>query len=156
MTLLYQFVFYLFGLIAVASACVFTTHTPVAAGHDAFNHDLLLFHFSDFIKELGLPVERFLELAARLKSGAMSMVKVGIAPGLAEVINRIRVHLLERQPELSIEGLDIVSGRQYDVLRHGLIDIGLLRHVDDHPAVESDSWSSSTSATRLPDGSRCA
>jgi DNA-binding transcriptional LysR family regulator len=80
----------------------------------------------------------FLELAARLKSGAMSVVKVGIAPGLAEVINRIRLHLLERQPELSIEGLDIVSGRQYDALRHGLIDIGLLRHVDDHPAVESE------------------
>ena len=51
------------ALEAVASACVFTTHTPVAAGHDAFNHDLVLSHFSDFIKELGLPVERFLELA---------------------------------------------------------------------------------------------
>src|SRR5580692_10996447 len=48
---------------AVASSCVFTTHTPVAAGHDAFNHDLVLSHFGDFIKELGLPVDRFLELA---------------------------------------------------------------------------------------------
>src|SRR6185436_19508156 len=32
----------------------------------------------------------FLELATRMKSGTMSMVKVGIAPGLAEVVNRIR------------------------------------------------------------------
>src|SRR6185312_3192489 len=43
------------ALEAVASACVFTTHTPVAAGHDAFGHDL--------IRELGIPVERFLDLA---------------------------------------------------------------------------------------------
>lgn len=51
------------ALEAVAASCVFTTHTPVAAGHDAFGHDLLLSHFNDFIRELGVPVERFLELA---------------------------------------------------------------------------------------------
>jgi glycogen phosphorylase len=51
------------ALEAVASSCVFTTHTPVAAGHDAFGHDLVLSHFNDFIRELGVPVERFLELA---------------------------------------------------------------------------------------------
>ena len=27
------------ALEAVAAQCVFTTHTPVAAGHDAFGHD---------------------------------------------------------------------------------------------------------------------
>src|SRR6185437_6353904 len=51
------------ALEAVAATCVFTTHTPVAAGHDAFGHDLILSHFNDFIRELGVPVERFLELA---------------------------------------------------------------------------------------------
>ena len=51
------------ALEAVAAECVFTTHTPVAAGHDAFGHDLVLAHFGDFIRELGLPVERFLDLA---------------------------------------------------------------------------------------------
>jgi glycogen phosphorylase len=51
------------ALEAVAANCVFTTHTPVAAGHDAFGHDLILSHFNDFIRELGVPVERFLELA---------------------------------------------------------------------------------------------
>ena len=30
------------ALEAVAAACVFTTHTPVAAGHDAFGHDLIV------------------------------------------------------------------------------------------------------------------
>src|SRR4029077_20234796 len=52
--------------------------------------------------------------------------------------NRIRVHLVDRQPEISIEGLDVVSGRQYDELRQGAIDVGVLRHVDDRAAVESE------------------
>src|SRR5262249_16630861 len=51
------------ALEAVASDCVFTTHTPVAAGHDAFGHDLLIAHFSDFVRELGVPLERILDLA---------------------------------------------------------------------------------------------
>ncbi|HVO49338.1 MAG TPA: alpha-glucan family phosphorylase [Steroidobacteraceae bacterium] len=50
------------ALEAVASDCVFTTHTPVAAGHDAFSHDLIISHFSDFIRELGVTVDRFLDL----------------------------------------------------------------------------------------------
>jgi DNA-binding transcriptional LysR family regulator len=80
----------------------------------------------------------FLELAARMKNGTMSLLKVGIAPGLGEAVNRIRLHLQERQPEISIEGLDVVSGRQYDALRQGSIDIGVLRHVDERTAVESE------------------
>src|SRR5215831_1757149 len=51
------------ALEAVAADCVFTTHTPVAAGHDAFGHDLVAAHLGDFIRELGIPVERFLDLA---------------------------------------------------------------------------------------------
>jgi starch phosphorylase len=47
----------------VSAQCVFTTHTPVAAGHDAFGHDLIITHFSDFIRDLGVPLERFLDLA---------------------------------------------------------------------------------------------
>src|SRR6202040_1301933 len=50
------------ALEAVAADCVFTTHTPVAAGHDAFGLDLIVQHFGDFIRELGIPTERFLEL----------------------------------------------------------------------------------------------
>lgn len=50
------------ALEAVAGQCAFTTHTPVAAGHDAFGHELLVSQFSDFIRELGVPMERFLDL----------------------------------------------------------------------------------------------
>ncbi|MGO9802504.1 MAG: alpha-glucan family phosphorylase [Steroidobacteraceae bacterium] len=51
------------ALEAVAADCVFTTHTPVAAGHDAFGHELIAAQFGDFIRELGVPMERFLDLA---------------------------------------------------------------------------------------------
>ena len=50
------------ALEAVAADCVFTTHTPVAAGHDAFSHDLMISTFGDFVRDLGIPIERFLEL----------------------------------------------------------------------------------------------
>src|SRR4029077_467644 len=51
------------ALEAVAAECVFTTHTPVAAGHDAFSLELIVQHFEGFIRELGIPVERARELA---------------------------------------------------------------------------------------------
>lgn len=67
------------ALEAVAATCVFTTHTPVAAGHDAFGHDLILSHFNDFIRELGVPVERFLELArAPGSQGVFNMTRLAL------------------------------------------------------------------------------
>jgi LysR family transcriptional regulator, benzoate and cis,cis-muconate-responsive activator of ben and cat genes len=80
----------------------------------------------------------FVDLAGRMKTGTTSTVRVGMARGLGEAVNRIRVHLLDQHPELSIEGLDIPSSRQYDALRHGTIDVGVLRHVDDRPGIESE------------------
>jgi starch phosphorylase len=67
------------ALEAVAADCVFTTHTPVAAGHDAFGPDLIVQHFADFIRELGIPAERFLEL--------------GRAPGAPGLFNMTRLAL---------------------------------------------------------------
>ena len=51
------------ALEAVAAGCVFTTHTPVAAGHDAFGNGLFMHSFRRFLRELGVPIERLLELA---------------------------------------------------------------------------------------------
>jgi starch phosphorylase len=48
----------------VAAGTVFTTHTPVAAGHDIFDHNLIAAYFSDYIKELGIDMETFLQLGA--------------------------------------------------------------------------------------------
>ncbi|MBA2433397.1 MAG: alpha-glucan family phosphorylase, partial [Chthoniobacterales bacterium] len=45
------------ALQVVAAANVFTTHTPVPAGNDAFPRDMMRRYFGDFVKELGLPFE---------------------------------------------------------------------------------------------------
>ena len=81
---------------------------------------------------------RFIDLAGRMKTGTTSTVKIGMARGLGEAVNRIRVHLLGQHPDFSIEGLDIPSSRQYEALRLGTIDVGVLRHVDDRPGIESE------------------
>ena len=44
----------------VAAGTVFTTHTPVAAGHDIFGAKLMTEYFSDYSKQLGLNMEDFL------------------------------------------------------------------------------------------------
>jgi starch phosphorylase len=48
----------------VAASTVFTTHTPVAAGHDIFDHSLISIYFADYIKDLGIEMEDFLNLGA--------------------------------------------------------------------------------------------
>jgi DNA-binding transcriptional LysR family regulator len=78
----------------------------------------------------------FLELASRAKVGAANPLKVGMARGLCEVVNRIRLDLANRHPEIAIEGIDMASSLQYDALREKSIDVGVSRHVADDPAVE--------------------
>ena len=50
------------ALEAVAANTVFTTHTPVPAGHDHFSEDLIMRYFERFHAELGIGRDRFLEL----------------------------------------------------------------------------------------------
>ncbi|HKZ73439.1 MAG TPA: alpha-glucan family phosphorylase, partial [Steroidobacteraceae bacterium] len=80
------------ALEAVAAQCVFTTHTPVAAGHDAFSHEQIIAHFADFIRELGIPVERFLELGRSPSApGLFNMTRLALNG--ARRINAVsRVH----------------------------------------------------------------
>jgi glycogen phosphorylase len=80
------------ALEAVASDCVFTTHTPVAAGHDAFGHELMIAHFGDFIRELGVPLERILDLARSPSApGLFNMTRLALNG--ARRINAVsRVH----------------------------------------------------------------
>ena len=50
---------------AIAACTVFTTHTPVAAGHDVFPRDLVLSQFKDRAKELGLTDDQFMQLGSQ-------------------------------------------------------------------------------------------
>jgi glycogen phosphorylase len=48
-----------------SASLVFTTHTPVAAGHDYFPPELMDRHFYEFIPKLGIDRKRFLALGRR-------------------------------------------------------------------------------------------
>ncbi|MGE5626093.1 MAG: alpha-glucan family phosphorylase [Bacillota bacterium] len=48
----------------VAAETVFTTHTPVPAGHDVFSRELMLLHFERFAEELGVSFDRLFKLGA--------------------------------------------------------------------------------------------
>ena len=48
----------------VAANTVFTTHTPVPAGHDIFDHHLMSTYFVEFVKQLGVDMSQFLSLGS--------------------------------------------------------------------------------------------
>ncbi|MBI3899121.1 MAG: alpha-glucan family phosphorylase [Gammaproteobacteria bacterium] len=52
------------ALEATAANTVFTTHTPVPAGHDIFDYQLMQSYFGNFVKQLGVPMEQFLALGS--------------------------------------------------------------------------------------------
>jgi starch phosphorylase len=49
----------------VRDLCIFTTHTPVPAGHDTFSPDLIDSYFAHYWSQLKLSREQFLALGAR-------------------------------------------------------------------------------------------
>ncbi len=49
----------------VRDRCVFTTHTPVPAGHDAFSPDLMDSNFAHYWPQMGLSRDQFLAIGAR-------------------------------------------------------------------------------------------
>lgn len=59
------------ALESVAAGTVFTTHTPVTAGHDIFDTPLFTSYFMGYAGELGIPMEHLLELgkSANVTSG---------------------------------------------------------------------------------------
>ena len=67
------------ALESTAAQCVFTTHTPVAAGHDAFHDGLFTGHFAGFAESAGVPVDRLLALGrAPAVSGLFNMTRLAL------------------------------------------------------------------------------
>lgn len=52
------------ALEVVAASTVFTTHTPVPAGHDIFENDMILHFLADIVRDLKIEPEQFLALGA--------------------------------------------------------------------------------------------
>ncbi|HEX5421276.1 MAG TPA: alpha-glucan family phosphorylase [Gammaproteobacteria bacterium] len=64
---------------AVASGTVFTTHTPVSAGHDVFAPELIVEHFGSMLPDLGVGEEALLELGRNGGDGnAFNMTRLAL------------------------------------------------------------------------------
>jgi starch phosphorylase len=66
------------ALEAVASNTVFTTHTPVPAGHDAFAEDTIWSYFAAFSQELKIGRDEFMALARVNESNEFNMTALAI------------------------------------------------------------------------------
>ena len=65
---------------AVAASCVFTTHTPVAAGHDVFSPELVLGHLGEVLDELRIDADTFLRLGRAPQGGNhFNMTRLALA-----------------------------------------------------------------------------
>ena len=80
------------ALEAAAPQCVFTTHTPVAAGHDVFSDELFGSCFGPWLSESALPFERVVELG-RPRGGGYGFNMTRLALSGARRVNGVsRIH----------------------------------------------------------------
>jgi starch phosphorylase len=80
------------ALEATAPQCVFTTHTPVAAGHDAFDDGLFNACFAEYLRQSGLPQERVMQLGrAPGDNHRFNMTRLALA-GARRVNGVSRIH----------------------------------------------------------------
>ncbi|NLF25090.1 MAG: alpha-glucan family phosphorylase, partial [Deltaproteobacteria bacterium] len=64
---------------AVRASTVFTTHTPVPAGNEEFNHDLMEHYLRGFVEETGITWGQLLELGHETpQSGSFSMTVLAL------------------------------------------------------------------------------
>ena len=62
----------------VAASTVFTTHTPVPAGHEVYDTSLVTNHLSGYIKQLGVTEKQFLELGKNDNSHGFNLTSFSI------------------------------------------------------------------------------
>ena len=76
----------------VQATTVFTTHTPVAAGHDAFPFEMMDRHFNGYWDELGLSRQEFMDLGAYEGKFNMTVLALRMARwknGVSELHGRV-------------------------------------------------------------------
>ena len=77
-TLIVQNMDFLSALEAVAAHTVFTTHTPVPAGHDHFNHDMMTSYFENYYPQLKIGRDEFFALGYASDSPDFNMTALAI------------------------------------------------------------------------------
>ncbi len=92
---------------------VFTTHTPVPAGHDRFPHHLAARHLAPLAERLGVPFERLLELATGegepdWNQTVLALHLAGRSNGVARLHGRVSREMWHRLwPGTSVEDVPI-------------------------------------------------
>jgi starch phosphorylase len=105
---------------AVASVrkhSVFTTHTPVPAGHDAFSYHLIDQYFSSFREQLGISREQLLNLGAHEEEWGTAFNMTVLALQLSGQVNAVsKLHgEVSREmwqgawPDRAVEDVPIIS-----------------------------------------------
>lgn len=74
---------------SVRKHSVFTTHTPVPAGHDAFSYHLIDTYFGNYWDELGIGRDRFLSLGAHQETWGMAFNMTVLALSMAGQSNGV-------------------------------------------------------------------
>ncbi len=89
------------ALEAVVASTVFTTHTPVSAGHDRFPLDRVVRQFQSFSGELGVPVDQLLDLGRAADQGdRFNMTRLAISGsgavnGVSKIHGRVSSRLCQ-------------------------------------------------------------
>src|SRR5260221_5959327 len=87
------------ALEATAPQCVFTTHTPVAAGHDAFDDGLFSACFTEYLRQSGLQQERVMQLRPapgvnhRFNMTRLALSGAGRVNGVSRIHGRVSAKL---------------------------------------------------------------
>jgi len=89
------------ALEAAAANTVFTTHTPVSAGHDVFPHERVARQFASFAAELGITSEQLLDLGrAPERPEVFSMTRLALrgaatCNGVSKIHGRVSARLCQ-------------------------------------------------------------
>jgi len=106
---------------AVRSSNVFTTHTPVPAGHDAFPFHLMEKYFTTFTEQLGISREQFLQLGcapggndAAFNMTVLGLQMSGFRNGVSvlhgEISRRMWRHLWPEIPDSKVPITSVTNG----------------------------------------------
>jgi glycogen phosphorylase len=95
----------------IRSSSIFTTHTPVPAGHDTFPFHMMEKHFSGYWDELGLTKQQFMDLGKFGDSFNMTVLALRVA-GWRNAVSRLHGRVTRRMwhvvwPELSEDNVPI-------------------------------------------------
>jgi starch phosphorylase len=97
----------------IRSSSIFTTHTPVPAGHDTFPFHMMEKHFSGYWDELGLTKQQFMDLGKFGDSFNMTVLALRMA-GWRNAVSRLHGRVTRRMwhvvwPELSEDNVPITN-----------------------------------------------